>query len=253
MYTTQVEEILKLLQIIADSSMANKIAFISMLVSGIALVSSIYFNHQTEVQYIESLSPLLSFSLAKKGGSLYLTVTNTGQSEAVDINITFEELKNNGSQNAFKIDEVFKNAMTLYPNEIIAGCISGSGKNIVTTIAPLVRLHVSYKKGNTKEREEYSRWVCYSGNIDKNIGENSQLEKKLESISERLNEISYSNNRMANYFEGRYFLKMDKISAYPASNLYQDVKDAVNNIERNGEKRSGRDETGQLLDIQYRE
>ena len=63
MDTEQVNEILRLLKIIADSSTANKIAAISMIVSGIAVLSSIYFSHQTRVQYIESLSPMLSFEL----------------------------------------------------------------------------------------------------------------------------------------------------------------------------------------------
>lgn len=52
MDTEQVNEILRLLKIIADSSTANKIAAISMIVSGIAVLSSIYFSHQTRVQYI---------------------------------------------------------------------------------------------------------------------------------------------------------------------------------------------------------
>ena len=56
MDTEQVNEILRLLKIIADSSTANKIAAISMIVSGIAVLSSIYFSHQTRVQYIEMAS-----------------------------------------------------------------------------------------------------------------------------------------------------------------------------------------------------
>lgn len=133
--------------------------------------------------------------------------------------------------------------MTLYPNEQITGYISRSGANIVTAIAPMIRVHVSFRKGNTKKNEQYSRWICYSGNID----ENNFLEKNLEDISRKLNEISYSNNRMANYFEGKFLLKTDEINAYPYSSLYQDMKDAVNNVERSSEKRSGRDETGILL------
>ena len=37
-----------------------------------------------------------------------------------------------------------------------------------------------------------------------------------------------------------------EISAYPYSSLYQDMKDAVNNSERRSDKKSGRDETGEL-------
>lgn len=241
MDVTQFEEILALLHSIADNAMANKIAFISVLISGIAVVSSIYFSHQTRVQYIESLSPLLSFNLVEEG-MLYLIVTNTGQSEATDIEISFKELKNNGEKNELTIDNVFKNSLTLYPNEQITGYVAVSGRNIKTAIAPMLRVHVSYRKGNTQKMEQYSRWICYSGNIN----DNNSFERNLESISQKLNEISYSNNRMANYFEGKFLLKTDEISAYPYSSLYQDMKDAVNNSERRSDKKSGRDETGEL-------
>ena len=76
MDTEQVNEILRLLKIIADSSTANKIAAISMIVSGIAVLSSIYFSHQTRVQYIESLSPMLSFELSEIKGILFLKIAS---------------------------------------------------------------------------------------------------------------------------------------------------------------------------------
>lgn len=37
---------------------------------------------------------------------------------------------------------------------------------------------------------------------------------------------------MANYFEGRFFLKSDEINAYPSSSMYEDLKDAINKVER---------------------
>lgn len=78
MDTEQVNEILRLLKIIADSSTANKIAAISMIVSGIAVLSSIYFSHQTRVQYIESLSPMLSFELNSHARLACYTMNKTG-------------------------------------------------------------------------------------------------------------------------------------------------------------------------------
>lgn len=63
MDTEQVNEILRLLKIIADSSTANKIAAISMIVSGIAVLSSIYFSHQTRVQYIEKENGIFKVDL----------------------------------------------------------------------------------------------------------------------------------------------------------------------------------------------
>ena len=101
MDTEQVNEILRLLKIIADSSTANKIAAISMIVSGIAVLSSIYFSHQTRVQYIESLSPMLSFELSEIKGILFLTVLNAGQSYAEKINLSFKSINNNGERAHF--------------------------------------------------------------------------------------------------------------------------------------------------------
>ena len=93
----QFTEVLKLLQTIADSSTANKIAMISVIFSGIAVISSIYFSYKTRRQYIESLNPLLSFQLVNNSGILVLTMKNTGQSEARDIKINFEKIINNGA------------------------------------------------------------------------------------------------------------------------------------------------------------
>ena len=144
----QFTEVLKLLQTIADSSTANKIAMISVIFSGIAVISSIYFSYKTRRQYIESLNPLLSFQLINNSGILVLTMKNTGQSEARDIKINFEKIINNGEVNDFKLlDEVFKNEMTLYPNEKIVGRVTKSGSNIFTNIAPVISVEISYVKG----------------------------------------------------------------------------------------------------------
>ena len=69
---------------------------------------------------------------------------------------------------------------------------------------------------------------------------------ELEDISRKLNEISCSSNRMANYFEGRFFLKSDVINAYPSSSMYKDLKDAINKTEREEIKENTRDELGNL-------
>ncbi|MGM9926520.1 MAG: hypothetical protein ACI35P_01085 [Bacillus sp. (in: firmicutes)] len=242
MSSEQINEILKLLHIIADSSVANKIALISVVISGVAVLSSIYFSHRTRVQYIDGLSPLLSFHLFKKEGFLYMTIANTGHSEADEIEINFEELKKNGEQNKFVIADIFKNTLTLYPNEQITGCVAISGANIVTSIAPMVKVHISYRKGNTKKKEKYCRWICFSEKPNEQI----MIEQNLKDIAGKLNEISYSNNRMANYFSGTWLLKNDEVNVQPQRTFHQDIKDAVNNIDRGDEQLIGRDKTGKL-------
>ena len=69
----------------------NIIALVSVIISGIAVLSSIYFSVQTRKQYIDSLSPLLSFRLYEKSGYLFLRIENTGQSEA---RISLDRLQN---------------------------------------------------------------------------------------------------------------------------------------------------------------
>ena len=50
----------------------------AMTVRMIMILSSIYFSVQTRKQYIDSLSPLLSFRLYEKSGYLFLRIENTG-------------------------------------------------------------------------------------------------------------------------------------------------------------------------------
>ena len=210
MDTEQVNEILRLLKIIADSSTANKIAAISMIVSGIAVLSSIYFSHQTRVQYIESLSPMLSFELSEIKGILFLTVLNAGQSYAEKINLSFKSINNNGEETEFDIDKIFESDFTLYPNEKITGSIARSGANIATETAPAIQLEVAYIKGNTQKKTEYSRWIYFTGTIDSN----EFVEMSLDKIDKTLKEISNSNNRMANYFSGNWLLTMDEMNLH---------------------------------------
>ena len=238
----QFNEIIELLHSISDNSTANIIALVSVIISGIAVLSSTYFSVQTRKQYIDSLSPLLSFRLYEKSGYLFLRIENTGQSEATEIFLTFKELSNNGEQNKFELDEILKSELTLYPNETVTGGICRSGRNIVTSIAPVIKIEVSYIKGNTKEKIQFFRCICYTGTNDENVF----MKCELEDISRKLNEISCSSNRMANYFEGRFFLKSDVINAYPSSSMYKDLKDAINKTEREEIKENTRDELGNL-------
>lgn len=241
MSTAQINEIISLLQVIADSSMANKIAFIAVLVSACALLSSIYFNHKTNVQYLNGLSPLLSCELSENAGILYLTISNTGQSKATKIKVSLERISNNGERNEFVTDAIFKEELELYPNEKITGQIAFSGENLVTRIAPVIQMSLIYREGNTQEIVKYDRKVCFT----KNIENNEDISEKIGDISKKLNEISHSNNRMANYFEGRCLFKFDELNVFPHSSLYKDMKDAFHNVEHL-ENEEERDENGNI-------
>ena len=238
MNTEKIDEIIKILRAIADTSTSNKIALLSVILSAIAVGSSIYFSYKTRKQYIESLNPLLSFQLVDNCGLLFLTIKNTGQSEAIEIKIIFDEISNNGEETLFDIAKIFKSELTLYPNEKVTGYIAKAGANISTEIAPTVKVHVSYIKGNNKKKTQYSRSICYAGETD--------IEDRLREIGSKLNEISASNNRMANYFSGNWLLTIDELNLQPQRNLYQDIKDGVNNKERPDEDLLGRDKNGRM-------
>lgn len=240
MNTEKIDEIIKILRAIADTSTSNKIALLSVILSAIAVGSSIYFSYKTRKQYIESLNPLLSFQLVDNCGLLFLTIKNTGQSEAIEIKIIFDEISNNGEETLFDIAKIFKSELTLYPNEKVTGYIAKAGANISTEIAPTVKVHVSYIKGNNKKKTQYSRSICYAGETD------NPIEDRLREIGSKLNEISASNNRMANYFSGNWLLTIDELNLQPQRNLYQDIKDGVNNKERPDEDLLGRDKNGRM-------
>lgn len=240
MNTEKIDEIIKILRAIADTSTSNKIALLSVILSAIAVGSSIYFSYKTRKQYIESLNPLLSFQLVDNCGLLFLTIKNTGQSEAIEIKIIFDEISNNGEETLFDIAKTFKSELTLYPNEKVTGYIAKAGANISTEIAPTVKVHVSYIKGNNKKKTQYSRSICYAGETD------NPIEDRLREIGSKLNEISASNNRMANYFSGNWLLTIDELNLQPQRNLYQDIKDGVNNKERPDEDLLGRDKNGRM-------
>lgn len=240
MNTEKIDEIIKILRAIADTSTSNKIALLSVILSAIAVGSSIYFSYKTRKQYIESLNPLLSFQLVDNCGLLFLTIKNTGQSEAIEIKMIFDEISNNGEETLFDIAKIFKSELTLYPNEKVTGYIAKAGANISTEIAPTVKVHVSYIKGNNKKKTQYSRSICYAGETD------NPIEDRLREIGSKLNEISASNNRMANYFSGNWLLTIDELNLQPQRNLYQDIKDGVNNKERPDEDLLGRDKNGRM-------
>ena len=240
MNTEKIDEIIKILRAIADTSTSNKIALLSVILSAIAVGSSIYFSYKTRKQYRESLNPLLSFQLVDNCGLLFLTIKNTGQSEAIEIKIIFDEISNNGEETLFDIAKIFKSELTLYPNEKVTGYIAKAGANISTEIAPTVKVHVSYIKGNNKKKTQYSRSICYAGETD------NPIEDRLREIGSKLNEISASNNRMANYFSGNWLLTIDELNLQPQRNLYQDIKDGVNNKERPDEDLLGRDKNGRM-------
>lgn len=203
---------------------SNFIDSLSLIVAIVAVVISIVISIRENKKYIDSLKPLLAFNLYEKNGLLLLNIKNNGQSEATNIKIEVLDLTNNGDEKQLMLDQLFKEEFMLYPTEETQGVIAISGRDIETETFPKVKLKISFIEGNDNKKIEYLRTISFKRKIsDKD---------RLEVIEDSLVSISYSNNRMANYIEGRTLFTFDRCNAFPKSSLYQDMKDAVNNVER---------------------
>ena len=115
----------------------------------------------------------------------------------------------------------------LYPTEEVQGMVGFSGASIEEKVFPTIDVKVSYLNGNDNKDVKYSRTISFKKII---YGRNplSRIEDSIESIS-------YSNNRLANYIEGRTLFTFDKLNVFPNNSLYKDIKDAINNVEREKE------------------
>lgn len=225
MYNEKIDEIIYLLK---NNSISDFIAILSLIVAIIAVIITIIINIRENRKYINSLKPLLSFSLYEMNGLLLLLVKNNGQSEAKNIRIEVLELKNNANNSELMLDAIFKNTFMLYPTEETQGIIAISGRNIGKDIFPQIKLNISFIEGNDDKKIEYCRTIIFKRKIEEN--------DRLENIEDSIESISYSNNRIANYIEGRTLFTFDRMNVIPKSSLYKDMKDAFNNIEREDEQ-----------------
>lgn len=220
----QLDEIIELLK---GSGLSDYIAIFSVFVAVIALIVNIVANRKNHKQYIESLKPLLSFGLFEVNGILLLSVRNMGKTEAKNIKVDLLQLQNNGEYD-FESDDLFKTEFMLYPTEEVQGKIAIYGGNCMNECFPVVNVKVSFLNGNDNKVSEYTRTITFKRNIYEKLN--------LSKIEESIESISYSNNRLANYIEGRTLFRFDKLNVHPHNSLYKDMKDAFNNVEREESK-----------------
>ena len=212
---------------------ATRIALISVVVSVITLITATIFNYKTRKQYLDSLKPLLSFRLIKYNRYLYLTITNTGNTEAKNVKVTIDELGNNGDSNNKNIDELFKVSFELYPNETVQGMIGYYGQNVANNVFPFIKAKIEYNNSNKKKKIFYTRIISFTTAHESKIY--AEVDLDTYGIVDNLNSIAHSNNRVANYIEGRTLFVMDRLNVFPRNSLYKDMKDAINNVERKEE------------------
>ncbi len=218
------EQLNEILEILKSNNYSNVIASISVLIAFVALIVTICSNIKNNKRYIDSLKPLLSFEFYQINGMLILAIKNTGRSEATNIKLKIKRLKNNGDNNKLMLDDLFKNEFMLYPTEEVQGIIGIYSERIDKGVFPMLDIEISYSQGNDKKCINYSRTISFKKNI---YGRN-----QLSRIEDSIESISYSNNRLVNYIEGRTLFTFDRLNVFPNNSLYKDMKDAINNIER---------------------
>ena len=218
------EELLnEILDVLKDNTSSNVIAILSLIVAIVAVVITVISNVKNNKKYVNSLKPMLAFKLYEKNGFLVLSIKNNGQSEATNIRINFLELNNN-EKSEFILDDIFKKEFMLYPTEETQGIIATKKSEMDKQTFPNVKIKIKYIEGNDNKEITYERSIVYKKEI--------QIKDTVQEVAEEIRSIAYSNNRMANYIEGRTLFKFDELNVMPKSSLYRDIKDAINNIER---------------------
>ena len=122
------------------------------------------------------------------------------------------------------LGDLFKSEFMLYPTEEVQGIIGIYGKRIDKEVFPMLDIEISYIQDNDNKSINYSRTISFKKNI---YGRNL-----LFRIEDSIESISYSNNRLVNYIEGRTLFAFDRLNVLPHNSLYKDMKDAINSVDR---------------------
>ena len=186
---------------------------------------ALWQNEQIHSQHIESLEPTLSMKLIELSHVLYLTIENTGQIEAKDIQISVLKLENNGNSIELSLDDLFSSTFELYPKETVQGMVGISGANIATQIFPQLTVSVSYLRPDLNRRKEYERTVIYNNGQDRNSNENIDIDGC--SMASDIDSIARAAVRMANYLDGCQVAKFDQLNILAGKSLKDDMIEAI--------------------------
>lgn len=190
---------------------------------------ALWQNQSIQKQHIETLAPALSMKLISLKNVLYLTIENTGQNEAKDINISVDDIKNNGERNKLNLDNLFSSTFELYPKETVQGCVAFSGANINTQIFPQITVTVSYLWPQLNRREQYKRKVIYDNGCIQKIS--ADIEVDNSKIESDVDKIALAAVRVANYLDGHQLAKIDNLNILSERSLRNDIVGAINTRE----------------------
>lgn len=215
------EQLDTIINLLNSNDVSNKIVLASLFVALGALIVTIIVNIVTNHHYVESKAPQLTFSLSETNSEIFLTIKNTGATTAQGIKIVINSIANNGDRN--EVFNPFGSEFDLYPEEIVQGVVSYSGENICTQIFPIISVNVTYKAMNTKKKVRYSRNITFTKKPERD----TEKDKVLKGIEDKLDSIMYSQNRVANYIEGRTLFPIDRLNVMAHGSLKEDMMEVI--------------------------
>ena len=214
----------------AEWTAGDVLAYIAGFLAFIGTISlgalALWQNQQIYKQHMENLAPALSMNLISFDGMLFLTVENTGQTEAHEVNISVEWIENNGENNTLTLDDLFLSTFELYPNEKAQGRVAFSGENISTSIFPQIAVTVSYKCPRLNNKQEhYARRVIYDNGYKQRVTADVNIDNR--KIESDVTAMARAVVRMANYLDGRQVAVFDELNILAGKSLRNDIVEAI--------------------------
>lgn len=157
--------------------------------------------------------PALAMNLFAKKDAVMFKIENVGKSGIKDCELRIVESKENITfQNS-----CFNNRITLYPTESMEDelkqlSLNGNCPNYVV-------VEVNYTEVLTNKKVKYIRQINFSGNKT----EDYEVVQQMKDVVKYLSQIDRSENRMANYFEGRFLPSFDTCNPAPNGSFYEDL------------------------------
>lgn len=215
--------------LLAEWSAGDVLAYIAGFEAFIGTVAlgalALWQNQQINKQHIESLAPALSMNLINSNGLIYLTIENTGQSEAKEMSVSVDSIENNGENCELILDDLFSTIFELYPKEIVQGRVAISGANIVTQIFPQITISVTYLWPQLNRKEQYTRKVIYNNECAQKLSADMSIDNM--KMKSDVDSIARAVVRVANYLDGCQVTKDDKLNILARKSLRNDMVEAI--------------------------
>jgi hypothetical protein len=191
---------------------------ISTIINGSMVLLTFAALLQTRSIQRKDSKPVIAMNLFAKKNAVMFKIENVGKSGIKDCELRVVESKENITfQNS-----CFNNRITLYPTESMEDELKQLSLN--DSYPNYVVVEVNYTEVLTNKRVKYIRQINFSGNKT----EDYEVIQQMKDVVKYLSQIDKSENRMANYFEGRFIPSFDTCNPEPNGSFYEDLYCAYN-------------------------